>query len=72
LLRINNGFTDYSWLFSFFWKDSRDDFHDLWNHRWESLENLVDNCACNILKHTVRVLYKFQSWIPKFFKLRID
>jgi len=48
------------------------DIHNLRTEVWESLEDLVHNTSCDLLKLLVSVLNQFESWISKSLKLRID
>ena len=46
--RIDDGFDDFSCVISFSLKDTLDDFHYFWYHRWESLEDSIYNATGNL------------------------
>ena len=50
LLGIDNGFDNFSCVVSFFAQAFHNDVHDLWDHCWEPLEDLVNNAVCNLLE----------------------
>lgn len=50
-LSVDNSFNYFSGLFSLIAQSFDDDFHHFRNHSGETLENLVDNTACHLLKH---------------------
>ena len=67
---VNDSLNNLSGLISFRREDLYNDVHDFWDHAWESLENLLNNASSNLLELCITILNEFQSWIPKFFKLR--
>ena len=56
LFSVNEGLDDDSRLFSLVLKHGDDDVHDIWDHRGETLEDLVHNTLAHLLKHVVDVL----------------
>jgi hypothetical protein len=59
-------------MISFLAKAFDNDVHDLRDHGWEPLEDLVDNAMSNLLKLGVRVLDELKCWISQLLKLRRD
>jgi len=52
--------------------DLNNNIHNFWNHRWEPLENFVDNLLSNLFELLIGILDKFESWISELLKLRIN
>lgn len=69
LFGVNDSLYNFSGSISFLREDLHNNVHDFWDHRWESLENLLNNVGSNRLELRITILNKFQCWIPEFFKL---
>lgn len=69
LFGFNEGFNYISGLVSVFAQRFSNKIHNFWDHLRESLEDLVNNGAGDVLKLGIDVLDELKCWILKLLEL---
>ena len=62
-LRIDNCLNNLPGLFSLLTQSFDNDIHDFWDHRWESLEDLVYDAAGKLLELRIGLLDELEGWV---------
>jgi hypothetical protein len=72
LLCVNDRLDKGSCLLALLLEDGNYDVHYIWDKRWESGEDLVNDTLGHLFKHVVDVLDKVHCWLSQLLHLRLD